>query len=363
MTHAPANRYFRKPYRLYDKKRFRNRRPLILLALIVFLLAHPVYGFVTIEYFHQSDCLNCIRTDPIINDIRERYGDRVSVRDISIDTREAIRLLMSYGRTEIPVVVINHVKVLDGAEITEERLAEEIQLAEAGAYAGNATTGSKDPSSDSGYLSVIFSYFLGIMTGLSPCLLGSLVVMIAAAANTAGSLFTRRLYAPVFGAGIVTTYLIVAAGVLLAGFRLSTGSGFSTTVYTIAGLVTIGFGLLQLGLIRLPEAGEARTMRLFSRFKNLPGAFVLGLFFAIILSPCAGAPFLILVETLLFAGSVSAFAMLVAFGAGIMTPFLIIGIVFGSIPNERLIRFSSLIQKASGILLIVFGLWLLMEII
>ena len=46
---------------------------------------------------------------------------------------------MSYGRTEIPVVVINHVKVLDGAEITEDRLAEEIRLAEAGAYAGNDT--------------------------------------------------------------------------------------------------------------------------------------------------------------------------------------------------------------------------------
>ncbi len=43
---------------------------------------------------------------------------------------------MSYGRTEIPVVVINHVKVLDGQDITGERLEEEIGLAEAGAYAG-----------------------------------------------------------------------------------------------------------------------------------------------------------------------------------------------------------------------------------
>ena len=38
--------------------------------------------------------------------------------NISIDTRESIRLLMSYGRTEIPVVVINHVKVLDEQDIT-----------------------------------------------------------------------------------------------------------------------------------------------------------------------------------------------------------------------------------------------------
>jgi cytochrome c biogenesis protein CcdA len=269
---------------------------------------------------------------------------------------------MSYGRTEIPVVVINHVKVLDAPEITKNRLEEEIRLAEAGAYAGTRKTGGADSLSESGYFSIFFSYALGIMTGLSPCLLGSLVVVIAAAANTAGSMRTRRFYAPIFGAGLMTMYLLVAAGILLAGFRLTTGSGFSTTVYAIAGVVTIGFGLFQLGLIRLPSIAESRIMHLSYRFKNLRGAFLLGIIFAVILAPCAGAPLLILIETLLFAGSVSAFAMLVAFGAGIMTPFLGIGIVFGSIPNERLIHYSTMVQKASGVLLIIFGIWLLLAI-
>lgn len=360
MTHAPFLPYFRKAHGWYNKCRGR-RHPAVFLFLAVLLLAQPVCSFVTIEYFHQADCLNCMRTDPIINDISKRYGDRVSVRDITIDTREAIRLLMSYGRTEVPVVVINHVKVLDGSDITEDRLEQEIGLAESGAYAGYGVPEGTDSLSGSGYLAILFSYFLGVMTGLSPCLLGSLVVMIAAAANTAGSR-TKRLYAPIFGAGLMTTYLLVAAGVLLAGFRLSTGSGFSMTFYAIAGLVTIGVGLLQLGLIRLPNVTGSRTTNLVSRFKSLSGAFLLGIIFAIILAPCAGAPFLILIETLLFTGSVYVLAMLGAFGAGIMTPFLVIGIVFGSIPNERLIRYSTLVQKASGILLIIFGAWLLMAI-
>jgi len=334
----------------------------VLLFLVVSLLTQPVCGFVTIEYFHQADCLNCIRTDPIIDDIRERYGDRVSVRDISIDTRESIRLLMSYGRTEIPVVVINHVKVLDGQDITGERLEEEIGLAETGAYAGMSKQGGPESLSEYGFLALLFSYSLGIMTGLSPCLLGSLIVMIAAAASTAGSLSNGRLYAPIFGAGLMTTYILVAAGVLLAGLRLTTGSRFSTTVYAVAGLFTIGFGLLQIGLIRLPNIAESWTMHLFSRFKNLSGAFLLGIISAVILAPCAGAPFLILIETFLFAGSIYAFMMVITFGAGIMTPFLVIGIVFGSIPNERLIQYSTVVQKASGILLIVFGVWLLLAI-
>jgi cytochrome c biogenesis protein CcdA len=63
-------------------------------------------------------------------------------------------------------------------------------------------------------------------------------------------------------------------------------------------------------------------------------------------------------ETLLFAGSAHAVAMVLLFGAGVLTPFFMIGIVSGSILQEQLIRYSRLVQKASGVLLIVFGIWL-----
>jgi len=139
--------------------------------------------------------------------------------------------------------------------------------------------------------------------------------MIAAAANTADSLSNGRLYVPIFGAGLVITYILVAAGVLLAGLRLTTGSGFSTTVYAIAGLFMIGFGPLPVGLTRLPNIAESWTMHLFSRFKNLSGAFRLGIISVIILAPWAGAPFLILIETLPFTGSIYAFMMVITFGA------------------------------------------------
>ena len=244
---------------------------------------------------------------------------------------------MSYGRTEIPVVVINHVKILDGFEITEERLDKEIRLAESGPYKDYGPgTGT---SSESGILAILFSYFLGIMTGLSPCLLGTLVVMIAATAGIQISEDQTPLCA-IFWCGLVTTYLIIAAGVLIAGFRLTTGSGFSTTIYLVIGIATISFGIIQLGLIRFPEMVQVRTTHLLSRFKDLKGAFLLGIILAIILAPCAGAPFLILMETLLFAGSTYALVRVLLFGAGILTPFFIIGMVSGSIPEERLVRYS-----------------------
>lgn len=52
----------------------------------------------------------------------------------------------------------------------------------------------------------------------------------------------------------------------------------------------------------------------------------------------------------------------IAFGTGIITRFLIIGFVSGSIPNKPLIEYSTLVQKVSGVLLIAFGVCVLMAI-
>jgi len=326
---------------------------IIILFSAALFLVQPVSGYVTLEYFHQAGCVNCARTDIIVRNIQEQYLDRVSVRDISLDNREGVRLLVSYGRTEIPVIVINHVKVIDEPEITENRIREEIQLAESGAYPVGGSENEDGPLTGPWYLAVFFSYILGIMTGLSPCLLGSLVVIVTGAAN-AGSAAGRRLYAPVFGAGLVTAYLGVTAGILFAGFHISPGAGFTATIFALAGFISIGFGIFQLGFIRLPAPTASWGMNLFSRFNSLKGAFFLGIIFAILFSPCAGAPFLILIDTLLITGSAMALGMVTAFGSGILTLFLL--------PWERLVRFGMVVQKASGILLIAFGIWLLMGI-
>jgi cytochrome c-type biogenesis protein len=340
----------------------RRLYPSFILLCIALFLIQPVSGFVIIEYFHQDGCVNCAKTDPIVQNIKEKYPDRVSVRDIKLNNRESVRLLVSYGRTEIPVIVINRVKVIDFPEITENHLIEEIQLAESGAYQVPISDQTNNPLMRSGYIEVALSYILGIMTGLSPCLLGTLVVMITVAANTTGSTATSRFYPAVFGAGLVTAYLMITAGILFAGVHLSTGAGFGTTLYAIAGLITIGFGLLQIGVIRLPALAESRMSRLISRFNTLKGAFVLGIIFAILLAPCAAAPFVAMIDLLMFTGSPSVMGMILAFGLGVLTPFLFISIVSGSVPRERILQYSTFVQKTSGILLIVLGIWLLMQI-
>ncbi len=327
------------------------------LFLVLSVLIAPVSGLVIVEYFQQPGCTYCEKTDPVIDAIGMEYGNRIVLEKIGVSDRDGFRLLMSYGVTEIPVVVINRNRVLTYAEITPVRLREEILLAESGAYpvpAERQPILSRDP-----VLAVLFSIVLGLMTGLSPCLLGSLVVLIAAAGGAAPAGEPGRYYPPAFGAGIVTAYLIVAAGILGAGIAFIPDPGSRTLIFTIGGIIAILVGLVQAGLFSIPDRLGHYTSALVSRFHSLPGIFLAGILFALLLAPCAIAPFLVLAGTLLIDKTLVPALMLLAFSGGILVPYVAIAL-FRSTVQEQLLKYAGMIQKAGGILLIVFGIWLIL---
>ena len=329
---------------------------LLILFAIVFLMAQPVSGIVILEYFHQQGCINCEKTDPVIDTVKTTYRDRVVVENIEIDDRAGVRLLMSYGVTEIPVVVINRNKVLSYSEITPEHLDAEIRLAESGAYPVPASR--KTIFDGENFLSVFFSFGLGLMTGLSPCLLGSLVVLMAAAGPSAAGK-TRKLYPLVYGAGIITAYLLIAAGILIAGVVFSPDPDSRLVIYSIAGLIAVFVGLVQMGYFSIPNRINRYSSVLIPRFHNLFGIFLLGIIFAVLFAPCAIAPFLILIETILIGKTIEPVFMMLAFSAGVLTPFVVLTVMRNTFAEEQMLRYAGIIQKIGGFLLIVFGVWLL----
>jgi cytochrome c biogenesis protein CcdA len=335
-----------------------DRIPVFLIALFfVLLMAQPVSGVVILEYFHQQGCSNCEKTDPLIETIKIHYQNRVAVESVEIDDRAGIRLLMSYGVTEIPVVVINRNKVLIFNEITPERLDTEIRLAESGAYP--LPENKKTFFDDNNHLSVFFSFILGLMTGFSPCLLGSLVVLIAASAGPVANRKAGTYHPLIFGTGIITAYLLVAACILGAGFAFRPDSDSLLVIRIIAGLLAVFVGLLQVGLFSLPDRLNHRAMMLVSRFNTSPGIFLLGFIFAVLFAPCAIAPFLILIETIFLSNTFAPVTMLLAFSAGILTPFIALTVLRSSFLDERLLRYAGVVQKIGGVVVIGFGIWLI----
>jgi cytochrome c biogenesis protein CcdA/glutaredoxin len=328
-----------------------------LLLLAVFIA--PVSGLVIVEYFYQPGCTYCEKTDPVIDTLRTEYGNRIALDRINVDNRAAIRLLMSYGVTEIPVVVINRNRVLSYAEITPERLDEEIRLAESGEYPVPADR--KHILSGDPLAAVLFAFILGIMTGFSPCLLGSLVLLVAAAGGSAAAGQPEKFHPLVFGGGIITAYTALAAGILGAGVAFIPESGSRVVLYGIGGLVAIVVGLVQTGLFSIPGRITRHTSGLVSRFRTLPGIFLLGIIFAVLFAPCAIAPFLILIETILIDSTLAPVLMVPAFSLGILAPFIAFT-VFRHSTQERLMKYTGIVQKAGGLLLVGFGVWLILSV-
>jgi cytochrome c-type biogenesis protein len=335
-----------------------GRIPALIIAFFfVFLIIQPVSGVIVLEYFHQQGCINCEKTDPIINDITTRYKGQIIVESIEIDNRAGVRLLMSYGVTEIPVVVINRNKVLNYIEITPERLNTEIQLAESGAYP--VPEKKKTFFDGDSTLSVFFSFILGLMTGFSPCLLGSLVVLIAAA-NAPDSYGKGTKYHPlIFGAGIITAYLFVTALILGLGVAIVPDNGYQMVIRRVAGILAIFVGLLQIGLFSLPHWIDLKVSPLVSRFKSSSGIFLLGIIFAVLFAPCALAPFLVLIEMIVLSNSIAPLMMVLAFSAGILAPFVALTVLKTSFLDDRMMRYAGFVQKIGGAFVIGFGLWLI----
>jgi cytochrome c biogenesis protein CcdA len=97
------------------------------------------------------------------------------------------------------------------------------------------------------------------------------------------------------------------------------------------------------------------------RFHSLPGIFLLGIIFAVLFAPCAIAPFLILIETLLIDSSLRPFMMLLSYAAGLLAPFVLIAAFRNSL-SEQLLGYAAIVQKAGAILLIGLGIWLILSI-
>jgi cytochrome c biogenesis protein CcdA len=254
-------------------------------------------------------------------------------------------------------VVINHNRTLLYPEITQEGLDNEIRLAEAGAY---PVPEKRRSLFDSGPVpSLAVSFVLGLMTGFSPCLLGSLVVILAAG-NGAGP-GSRQRYVPlVFGAGILTSYLVLAAVILVAGFAVRPDPGLRLLFRGAGGIAAIGVGLVQAGLFSLPDRPGAWADALALRFRSVPGIFLLGLIFAVLFAPCAIAPFLVFTSGLLLNPSLVPALMLPAFSLGVLAPFAALTLYRSTVPGERLLKDAGIIRRAGGWILIAFGVWLIL---
>ena len=200
----------------------------------------------------------------------------------------------------------------------------------------------------------LISFFEGILTFISPCLLPMLPVYISYFAG--GQANSRKTFQNALGFILGFTILFTAMGAL-AGTVGSFLSKYQTAVNIISGLIVVVFGLSFMGVIRLNLfKGSARMQTGELGFFS---SVLFGMIFSVGWTPCVGA---FLGSALMLASQqghvVEGTLMLLAYSLGLGIPFLLSAVLIDQLKGafNFIKRHYTLINRICGGLLILIGI-------
>lgn len=318
---------------------------LILELLISCVSATPI----NIEYYFINGCSVCEHFKPLMTDLEQDYGTSISVTYIDVQTPEGLESWRQYGFLEVPAVVVNGTIKIPREKITEEHIRAAIEQ--------SISENKQKTSSHVIDWDIPFAYSLGLFSGFSPCLMAILGFLLVYVTGSGEGLRSSLMNSLIFGLGLVTAYVVIGCCVLLAGMSLG---GFSSYLTIVAGFITILAGVNLMEVFKLPVTTNTFIQSSLQKYSTtLAGLFLLGMLFSIVKAPCAAPMIFILLSKVLIDGTVQDLSLLLVFGAGVLTPFLGIGIIGGYNSPKRIRKHRKLMKTGSGIILIGFGVWLI----
>ena len=200
----------------------------------------------------------------------------------------------------------------------------------------------------------LISFFEGILTFISPCLLPMLPVYISYFAG--GEADSKKTFKNALGFILGFTILFTAMGAL-AGTVGSFLSKYQTVVNIVSGLIVIFFGLNFMGIIKLNLfQGSARMQTGNLGFGS---SVLFGVVFSVGWTPCVGA---FLGSALMLASQqghvVEGTLMLLTYSLGLGIPFLLSAVLIDQLKGtfNFIKRHYDLINRICGILLILIGI-------
>lgn len=212
--------------------------------------------------------------------------------------------------------------------------------------------------------------FAGLLSFFSPCILPlipayfSFMTGLSLDELTENKAETRKkviLATLFYVAGFSFIFILFGASAsFLGGFV----SQYSWAVRYLGGGIILVFGLHLLGIINIRGFNFEKRVHINEKPLHLMGTFVIGMAFGAGWSPCIGP---MLGSILIVAGNqdtiLKGVSLLAVYSAGLAIPFLIISFFINSILEimKRATRFIGILNKASGVLLIVIGILLIFD--
>lgn len=157
----------------------------------------------------------------------------------------------------------------------------------------------------------------------------------------------------VLGFSIVFSLL----GVLLQS--VLSGISYDLKIYLgwIFGSTIILFGLMMIGLIKIPALEVERRIRVKKGKYSYISSFIFGVAFAVGWTPCS-APILGTILSIAILNPVNAFPLMLAYSLGLSLPFLIMGLFISRASNfiAKITPYMKTLNIIFGIIIVILGI-------
>ena len=215
------------------------------------------------------------------------------------------------------------------------------------------------------YLVFLGAFLSGSITAAAPCslvvvplLVGSVLAINQDLKGTKRVVFTY-LFTLLFVLGVVVSFSIL--GFIVAKF----GGFFSVApfwAYMIAGFVSIFIALYAFGVFG--EIDKSRIIERFIRYR-LFGAFLIGLVFGLVSTPCASAPLFAIISLASSSGYIYAYLLILLFAFGhsllLMGAGISVGFAQSVVTNKTVAKLSNIVNKTFALVLLGFGIYFFYE--
>jgi cytochrome c-type biogenesis protein len=199
----------------------------------------------------------------------------------------------------------------------------------------------------------------GLLTSLTPCMLSMLPITLAYIGGyEADSRRSAALQSIWFALGLACTLTLLGlTAALLGGIYGQVGRGLPLVVAAIA--ILMGLNLLELLPLRLPNLDAAALIPV--HWPRSLRSFLLGLSFGLVASPCSTPVLATLLAWVSQGGHAAGGALvLLTYALGYCSPLVLAGCFVGQVKQLlELRRWSAWITPASGVSLVLFGLFTL----
>ena len=204
-------------------------------------------------------------------------------------------------------------------------------------------------------------FLAGVLSSASPCVLATIPLVVGFVGGYSdGDRWKAFRYSLTFILGLSLTFTAFGAAAGLIGTMFGTLGG---PWYLIAGIIALIMGGQLMGLyeIRLPIKRDFKPKR-----GGLIGAFLLGLFFGIVSSPCATPVLVVLLTVVATKGQVLyGIALLFCYAIGHCLLMLFAGtftgFVEGFVKARGVVNFSTWAKRVSGLVVAFMGGWFIWQ--